>query len=159
MALTLRFTKISGTHHTLEYVREDGSGETVKLESKSFLLHDFIHFAVETEARLRHSFYGLLEEGISYELLSEGRAMQGDNGELRHTEQVVGPMTSVVKGEGTARGLIDGLRNIYDANDEPLPKWVTEEFVGRVQKRMKEILGKWHDTPYKKTLELTFDVS
>ena len=40
MSLTIRLRRLSPTHHEFAYVREDGSGEAVKLETKSLLLHD-----------------------------------------------------------------------------------------------------------------------
>ena len=51
--LRIVVTKVSNTHHTLSYTREDGFTETKEFESKSVLEHDFIHFALESTLGLR----------------------------------------------------------------------------------------------------------
>jgi hypothetical protein len=53
MTLKLRFTRVSPTRHRLEYRREDGTGEAIAMETKSLLVHDLVHFAVESEAGLK----------------------------------------------------------------------------------------------------------
>ncbi|MBX4210679.1 hypothetical protein KW783_01780 [Candidatus Parcubacteria bacterium] len=101
--LTVRFTKISPTHHEFEYIRPDGSGEKVKLESKTFLLHDFIHYAIESEAKLENSFYGLLAKGAKISDLSDGTevSVQKFGDEIEITERVTGAINGVIKGEAT----------------------------------------------------------
>ena len=58
--LVLRFTRLAPTHHHFEYRRADGSGEVVEMESEDLLFHDLLHYAVESEAGLKGSFYGIL---------------------------------------------------------------------------------------------------
>ena len=70
MALTIRLTRISPTDHRFEYERADGTGEQLVLVTREFLRHDLVHFAVETEARLRGSFYGLLDRIGGYAEIS-----------------------------------------------------------------------------------------
>ena len=71
-ALTLRFTRLSDAMHRFEYRRTDGSGETLDLESAGVLFQDLLHFAVETEAGLNGSFYGLVARVGGYAELSVG---------------------------------------------------------------------------------------
>src|SRR4051794_7175273 len=95
-ALTIRLTRISPTHHRFEYRRRDGTGEAVEMETGSLLVHDLLHFAVESEAGLRGSFYGLLAKVGGYEELQvTGGASLG--GEIAITERVVGPLTGALK--------------------------------------------------------------
>ncbi len=68
--MIVKLTKISPTHHRFEYVRADGTGEKLELETKTFLYHDLLHFAVESEAGLKNSFYGLLEKKEDYTALT-----------------------------------------------------------------------------------------
>ena len=59
LMLTICFTRTSNQRHRLDIVREGGACESRELETRSTLVHDLVHFAVETEARLTRSFYGL----------------------------------------------------------------------------------------------------
>ena len=52
--------KISDDRHTLEIVRADGRRERVDCETRSYLQHDLLHYAVETEASLAAGFWGSL---------------------------------------------------------------------------------------------------
>jgi len=86
-ALALRFTRVSADEHRFEYLRPDGTGEAFDLETLGLLFHDLLHFAVETEAGLRGSFYGLLAKVGGYaELSVGGGAALG--GEIAITERV-----------------------------------------------------------------------
>src|ERR1700685_949420 len=89
--LTLRFTRISPDRHRFEYRRADGTGEAIEMETRSLLTHDFVHYAVESEARLRGSFYGILAKIGGYQELSvNGGAALG--GEIAITERIVGAL-------------------------------------------------------------------
>ncbi|HEX5051990.1 MAG TPA: hypothetical protein VFZ65_09475, partial [Planctomycetota bacterium] len=68
-SLLVRLTRTSPTHHRMEIVRDDGTREQHELETRSCLLHDLVHFAVETEAALGNSFYGRLAHGVAYAAL------------------------------------------------------------------------------------------
>lgn len=48
--MRIAFTKLTQDRHRLEIRREDGSTESVELETRSYLLHDLGHYAVEAEA-------------------------------------------------------------------------------------------------------------
>jgi hypothetical protein len=56
-------TKISDARHRLDVVRDDGSVAGAELDSRSFLVHDLAHFAVEKEAGLGLGFWGALAAG------------------------------------------------------------------------------------------------
>jgi hypothetical protein len=61
--MQVRLSKLSDSKHRLEIIRADGSRDAVELASRSFLLHDFLHFAVETRAGLAASFSGIQFRG------------------------------------------------------------------------------------------------
>jgi hypothetical protein len=88
--------KVSPTHHAFTMVFEGGGKETVELETKTYLYHDLLHFAVESEAGLSDSFYGRLLKGYRYDELSLPEmptlASGGDHEGLM-TERIVGLMT------------------------------------------------------------------
>ena len=81
--LTLRFTRVSPTRHRFEYRRADGTGEAIEMETRSLLTHDLLHYAVESEAHLKGSFYGILGKIGGYEELS-GRRRRGAGRRDRH---------------------------------------------------------------------------
>jgi len=156
-SLTLRFTKISATHHRFEYRREDSSGENLELESKAFLLHDFIHLALESEARLAHSFYGMLAAGHTYGAMTpEAMGEELMVGERGITERLVGGLTGVVRDTLTPEDFLTAMQNAFDAYHEPMPEWLTKEVVVRIQNHFQNLWGHWKSTPYGETLELTF---
>ena len=98
--LTLRFTRVSPTHHRFEYRRADGTGEAIEMETRSLLHHDLLHYAVESEAGLKGSFYGILAKIGGYEELTVagGTAL---GGEIAITERVVGALTGALQGRGS----------------------------------------------------------
>lgn len=126
--LAINITRISTTHHRFEYQREDGSGESAELETKTFLQHDFIHFCVESEAQLKEGFFGLLESGSTFASLTPERSMveeafaKGSVSPAMEVEQVVGIMTGVIKGAATPEQTIDGAKNLFGAYDKQIPQ-------------------------------------
>jgi hypothetical protein len=157
--LSIRIKKISPTHHEFAYERGDGTGEVLELETKSFLFHDLLHFAVESEAELKHSFYGLLYERGSYAELSGAMDAQSHStNEVVMTERVVGALTGVIKSNVPVEQFISAMHNMLDAYAEPMPPWLTEAFVTNVEERMRQLLGQWNATPFGETMELHYDV-
>jgi hypothetical protein len=154
--ITLRFTRLSPTHHRLEILRPGGVSESAELETKSFLFHDFLHFAVETEARLATSFFGNLAAGKSYAALGAKDAPLA--GELLTTERIVGPLTSLVQGRTDPASFRAGVANMYEALDEPVPSFVTEAFVAAVTERYRALAGQWKATPFGQAMELKFQL-
>jgi hypothetical protein len=155
MALTIRLTRISPAHHRFEYIRADGSGEALELVTREFLTHDLVHFAVETEAGLRGSFYGLLDKIGGYaDLTLDGAAL---GGEAQITEMVVGPLQNAVGPELDAAGVADRIIAFMRDMDLCPPRWLTAEFIDAVRERMRRLQGEWKATPFGGTMELVFD--
>ena len=96
--LTIRLTKLTSERHRIEFVRRDGSRDATELHTRSFLRHDLAHYAIESEAKLRHSFLGLIAAGKAYaEILDE------QNPEAAATERIVLMLTKCVKEEWQLR--------------------------------------------------------
>jgi hypothetical protein len=154
--LTLRFTRISPTHHRLEYRRPDGTGETIAMETQSFLFHDLLHYAVESEAGLRGSFYGILGKIGGYEELSvAGGAALG--GEIAITERVVGALTGALQDERLdAEAFVAQVTEYLDIYEERAPRWFTPALIAAVHERMRQLMGRWNATPFGETMELRF---
>ena len=155
--MLIRFTRLTNERHRLEIVRPDGTSEAHELETRSVLLHDLVHYAVEAEARLKASFYGRLASGTTYEaLLME----PSTDSEAMQTEAVVGRIQGIAKNDTwssvdaarLAESIAAGFRSV---GQEP-PKWVTGDLVVRVRERLRRVQGQWRATPFHQTLVLEF---
>jgi hypothetical protein len=150
-------TRLTNERHRLELVRDDGSREARELETRSALLHDLVHYAVETEAGLRASFYGRLARGESYEALT---AEPSGGPEALQTEGVVARIQGIAKSdtwanvepERFAESLTAGFRAL---GYEP-PVWLSGDLIVRVRERLRRVQGQWRATPFHQTLVLEF---
>lgn len=155
--MLLRLTRLTNRRHRFEIVRDDGTREAHEMETRSTLLHDLVHYAVETEARLDASFYGRLASGATYEALTAEPAM---GPESMQTESVVGRIQGIAKNDGwagmdpqeLAASIAAGFRSV---GQEP-PAWLTGDLIMRVRERLRRVLGQWRATPFHETLELEF---
>ncbi|MCW5717194.1 MAG: hypothetical protein KIS68_05110 [Bauldia sp.] len=142
--------------------RDDGTSETVELVSRSFLLHDFIHYAVETTGGLDGGFWGLLASGKTMDELAlnmrpaEGIGMELLGSEAATVEAVVGCFTGLAHDRATPAESVDAVRRMIEPQGRPPPAWVTEDFARAVQERLRRLKGEWKAVPYGGTMELRF---
>ena len=153
--MQIRLRKLSDLQHRLEVIRDDGSGEAVELASRSFLIHDFLHYAVETRAGLTASFWGLLASGKSFRDVYESFATACPaeratllQGEAATTEAIVGALTSVAHERDDAGAAIAGLTRLFEAQERALPAWLTVAFVEGVREHMRRLRGQWRAVPF-----------
>ncbi len=157
--LTIFIQKVSPTEHIFRYQTETGEGETLTLESKSFLFHDFIHFAVEMEAGLAHSFFGLLTQKKDYQSLQmTAEEQSAHQTEWSRTELVVGAMTGALKENTSYDAVYAGLENMLGASGVLVPQWFTHAFFDGVTERMHKLTGEWNATPFGQIMKLEFTV-
>jgi len=155
--MLIRLTRLTNERHRLELVRDDGTREARELETRSALLHDLVHYAVETEAGLAGSFYGQLAAGKTYESLT---AEPSGDPEAMQTEAVVGRLQGFAKNdawsdvepETFAKSIVAGFRAL---GHEP-PAWLTGDLIVRVRERLRRVQGRWRATPFHQALELDF---
>lgn len=155
--MQIRLTRLTNERHRLEIVRDDGTREAHELETRSALLHDLVHYAVETEAGLQASFYGLLASGKTYESLT---AEPPKDPETMQTEAVVARIQGMTKSdawagidpEAFAQLIVAGFRSI---GGEP-PAWLNGDLIVRVRERLRRVQGQWRATPFHHTLALEF---
>lgn len=156
MSLALTFTKLSDDRHRFEYRREDGTGEAVEMETRGLLTHDLAHYAVESEAGLRGSFYGILGRIGGYqELTVNGGAALG--GEIAVTEMVVGALQgALAEGSADDAAVVAQIAEHLELMDHRPPRWLTRTFLAAVRERLRQLAGRWKATPLGETMELEF---
>lgn len=155
--MLIRLTKLTNDLHRFEIVRDDGARESRDLDTRSYLIHDLVHYAVESEAKLTSSFYGLLADRRAYGDLLNAPPV---NNEALQTEFVVGPIQTALRDpdwitrdpRALADRLIEAARNM---GAEP-PAWLSGDLIARVRERLRQVMGQWRATPFHQTMELTF---
>jgi hypothetical protein len=155
--MLIRLTRLTNERHRLEIVRADGTREAHELETRSALLHDLVHYAVEAEAGLEASFYGRLASGTTYAALT---AEPATGPESMQTEIVVVRVQGIAKTDtwsevdpaSFAESIAAGFRAV---GDEP-PAWLTGDLIVRVRERLRRVQGQWRATPFHQTLALEF---
>jgi hypothetical protein len=141
----------------LEVTRADGPTESVECESRSYLLHDFLHFAVESEARLGGGFWGNLAAGKTLAQMNDrsGAGMADSAGEMGAIERIVGALHQTTKGRSSS-DIVASVRGFYESIGEQAPAWLTEALLDGVHERMRRLQGAWRATPRGGRLELSF---
>lgn len=159
--MLIRFTRLSNDRHRFEVVRDDGTRESHELETRSSLLHDLTHYAVEVEAGLKESFYGRLAQGIAYDELT---ATPPKTPEALQTERVVVQVQNPSKLDAAAAAApkadveAEAQRIVasFAATESQPPGWLTVELISRVRERLRRVQGRWRATPFHQTMELEF---
>lgn len=158
MPLVIRLTRVSPTHHRFALERPDGTSEARELETKTFLLHDLVHFALESEAGLRRSFYGRLAQGAAYADFAEPAAAAAHGPELLTTELLAGALQKALVGAFDPAAFRARFVEYLDSIGETPPAWLTVELLKRVQAHLRTVLGRWRATPFGAPMELRFDL-
>ena len=144
--MQVRFTKLSDARHGLEIVRRDGTREAVELETRSLLLHDLVHFALESEAGLEQGFYGLLASGTPLARLNQREAPPASE-QLALIETLVGPAQALVNTQMSPEAYLAHARSLA-------PELVDAQLVERLLERVRQLRGHWRATPYGASMEL-----
>jgi hypothetical protein len=153
--MRIRFRKISDERHALEIEHDDGRREGVDCETRSYLVHDLLHYAVESEAKVQGGFWGNLWKGKSLSEMNDRTAetMKDAGPEMVVIERLVGALSGAVKGR-SAKEMVAALAIYAEALATTNPEWLTEALVVAVQSRMRELLGHWKATPFGGAMEL-----
>ena len=153
--MNILLTKLTNDSHRLEIVRADGTRESATLPTRSYLVHDLLHLAVESEAALDTGFWGALARGKTLTDMNDrsGQSMGAASAELLVVEQIVGVLTAATKGAAPAE-VLAALDRWTEAEGRPLPPWLDEPFVVRAQERWRAFMGHWRATPFGQTMTL-----
>jgi len=136
--------KVSAQQHELTIVRPDGRRESLLCETRSVLMHDFIHYAVEGTAGIETGFWGLLARGRTLAEMNDraGLPSAEEAAEMAIVERFVGALSGAAK-EVPAAQLIAGIGRYAGAMDSDVPPWLTEAVVVDAQERLRHLVGAW----------------
>jgi hypothetical protein len=147
--MRIELTKLTEQRHRFVVVRANGVRDEADLETRSFLLHDLVHYAVEAEADIDRGFWGSLAHGTPLAVLSDRDAPYDANTELGLAESLVGPMQSCWNGR-LARA------DYVAVVGQMAPHIVDDAFVTRVFERLRRVTGHWKATPFHRPMTLTW---
>lgn len=159
--LSIRLSRRADGAVLFELRRADGSSTWQKRHGPTadfFAIHDLTHYAVETILGFDRAFYGLVAEG--WDLADFGTPWPRG---LLPPEAV--PAEVIVGCFDTARAAhvpltadaCNATASSYFANaGVPSPVSVTDELLSRVQRRLSELVWRWHALPPRDALELSF---
>ena len=94
--MKIEIQKLSNYQCLYTITRADQSVERITLETKTYLVHDICHFAVEKNLGYTNGFWGMLSQGYTLSALFGKDNPQTE--ELRFIEKIVGPVQSVYSG-------------------------------------------------------------
>ncbi|MEZ5963874.1 MAG: hypothetical protein R3F56_08530 [Planctomycetota bacterium] len=140
-------TRLSNDRHRLAVTRAGGACIERDLETRSVLLHDLVHYAVEAEAGIDDGFWGLLAAGADFDDLVREASAPSRRG-IVLVEALVGPMQAVWNGRLDA--------DHYVALARRQAPFVDRAFVDRVLQRLRRLWGHWRGTPFHRTMELVW---
>ncbi len=140
-------SRLSNDRHRLVVERAGGDRIERELETRSVLLHDLVHYALEAEAGMQDGFWGSLASGMDFDtLLAETQSPELRG--IHLAESLVGPMQSVWKGQLSVDRYVETARRTAP--------FVDRSFVDGVLRRMRHLWGHWCGTPFHETMELTW---
>ena len=157
--LTVTLTALTPTTHRIAFVRADGSRDQADLDTRSFLVHDLLHFAVKSEAGFARAFFGRIAAGESCRAVADGKMAPmtpaADN-QAWLAEMMVGPLTPVARGQPLPPGFIAGLSQMFTVHAVLPPAWLTDAFIARVLERFRNLNGRRKSTPFGQPMTLEF---
>ncbi len=129
------FCKLSDDRHVVRVRRDDGTTDSVELDSRSFLRHDLAHYAVEVELGLSRGVWGSVARGGSL----AGPGLDGDD--MAIAEQISGPAQTMMRTGADADEIEQVLRRVA-------PSLSTPDLAKRLHRRLRSLAGHWASTAY-----------
>ena len=139
--MKILFTKLSDEEHRVQIYRKDDSTDETTLVSRSFLLHDFAHFAAEEQIGLRNGVWGLIAQGASL----DGTGIRGPEAQL--AEAIAGPLQILFRDDAELEKFEKTLAYL-------LPDRDCAELAKQIRERGRHLKGHWRATPFGETMEI-----
>lgn len=149
--MELHFQRIDDATHTLRVVGPGARDERVECETRSFLLHDFVHYAVESAGRRGDGFYGRLAAGTPLAVLNDRETVfEG----MATIENVVAQVQGTLKTTADAETIFARLAAGAAAQDAELSAWVTPTMLREALEILRGLRGRWRATPFREAMIL-----
>ena len=129
------FRKNSDQEHGIRIIRADNSSEETTLNSRSFLRHDFGHFAAESELQLQEAYWGSVAQGMAL----AGKEIRGK--EIAIAESLATRIQGLLRNEAGSEEFIRTLKKVQ-------PELITDAIADKIYQRCRGLLGRWRATPF-----------
>lgn len=137
--------KLSAEEHRVSIRRLDGSKGSISLNSRSFLRHDFAHFAVESEVPIKMGYWGSVAAGAP--LSGEGLNLEDED--LSLAEKLAGPVQTLIRLEAKPAKYLDALEQLQ-------PELANMELAERIYECARRLAGHWRATPFGETMQFSW---
>ena len=118
----------------MQVKRRNSSSDKIELDSRSFLRHDFAHFAIEIETPLLFGYWGSVADGSPL-------AGEIDSSEIWLAESLAGPIQTLIRNEAVVEEYLEVLST-------RMPDRASIDLAKRIFERVRQLRGLWSATPY-----------
>ncbi|MDP9229066.1 MAG: hypothetical protein M3O67_00170 [Bacteroidota bacterium] len=155
--MEISFLKGKNKKNTISIQRKDGTVTWMQCDI-FFVLHDLMHYAVETTLNYRNAFYGMLESGVNitdFVIPKDQRAFEL-TAEALAVENIVNLML-IQYNQGVSGDFHQLLLEAYSLNSPGLqPPLITNEQLQNMRKKFDSLALQWFSLPEEKKLVLSF---
>lgn len=141
--MDITITKLSQDEHRVAVIRKDGSADSVTLNSRSFLRHDFAHFVVESEVPIGLGYWGSVAAGAS--LSADEVELEGED--IYLAETLAGPVQTLIRIEAEPAKYLEVLQKIQ-------PQLATIDLAERIHENARRLIGHWRATPFGESMQI-----
>jgi hypothetical protein len=130
-------TRLTPDRHRLRVERDDGTVDEIELGSRSFLLHDLAHLAVETEVGIGRGYWGSVAGGGAL----TGTGLSG--GDIALAESLAGPVQTLMRTAADVAAYVA-------VSERTVPALVQErpDLPHRLHDRARRLRGHLRGTPF-----------
>jgi len=153
----LRFTKLDDARHALE-VEVAGHTQRAELETRSTLVHDLTHLALESSAAIDDGFFVALARGASLAELA-ATAMQAESAARMQVERTVAVLQVLARVDHDPAELHGRITSSLALQEQLPPPWFTVEMVASARQRLRALVGRWRATPCGASMEVGWPCS
>lgn len=140
-------TRLTDERHRVEVIRADGTREKLELETRGVLLHDFVHYAIESIAGMTSGYFGTLAAGAALQQVNDRGATWDPDSQVGLAESIAGPMQDLVRGLSDSRAVLATLDRMFSATRKQRPEWISSIFIGQVEREYRRLDAAWKTTP------------
>lgn len=142
--MKIEVTKVSEDSHSVRVTRANSSSDSIDLNSRSFLRHDFAHFAVEIETPLLNGYWGSV---------ASGSPLGGNinSSEIWLAESLAGPVQTLMR-------LGAGYEKYLEVLKVRVPDRASIDLAQRIHERARQLQGHWRATSFGESMTIHWDV-